>query len=87
SPLSTLHPSEGIRNNPFVMPPETSVTVVERHDLFGHCLSAERLETGLNAASGFAQGAITEIALRTELPFVEARNTAKRRPRAMQIAS
>ena len=31
------------------------------------------METGLNSASGFAQGAISETA-RTELPFVEARN-------------
>ena len=30
--------------------------------------------TGLNAPLGFAQGAIAEIAQRTELPFVEARN-------------
>jgi fumarate hydratase class II len=30
--------------------------------------------TGLNAPPGFAQGAIVEIALRTGLPFVEARN-------------
>ena len=37
-------------------------------------LGGTAVGTGLNAPPGFAQGAIVEIALRTGLPFVEARN-------------
>jgi fumarate hydratase class II len=37
-------------------------------------LGGTAVGTGLNAPLGFAQGAIAEIAQRTELPFVEARN-------------
>ena len=32
SPTLHAEPSEGIRNNPFVMLPGTSVTVVDRHE-------------------------------------------------------
>ena len=37
-------------------------------------LGGTAVGTGLNAAPGFAQGAISKIAQRTGLPFVEARN-------------